>query len=91
MPVSNLYGDTYREKRINKCLPVPIIMQWVKPYQEKVWSNMRKLRDKAGTYGVPFVSKFFLKDYGSGTNQMGGFVGGAPFLQMADFWTWRIL
>ena len=38
-------------------------------------------------YGVPFVSKsrskFFLKDYGSGTNQMGGFVGGAPFLQMA--------
>ena len=42
-------------------------------------------------YGAPFVSKFFLKDYGSGTNQMGGFVGGAPFLQMADFWTWRIL
>ena len=35
-------------------------------------------------YGAPFVSKFFLKDYGSGTNQMGGFVGGAPFLQMAD-------
>ena len=42
-------------------------------------------------YGAPFVSKFFLKSYGSGTNQMGGFVGGAPFLQMADFWTWRIL
>ena len=39
---------------------------------------------------MPFVSKFFLKDYGSGTNQMGGFVGGAPFLQMADSWTWRI-
>ena len=38
-------------------------------------------------YGAPFVSKFFLKDYGSGTNQMGGFVGGAPFLQMADSWT----
>ena len=54
-------------------------MQWVKLYQEKVWSNMRKLRDKAGTYGVPFVSKFFLKDYGSGTNQMGGFVGGLHF------------
>ena len=35
-------------------------------------------------YGAPFVSKFFLKDYESGTNQMGGFVGGAPFLQMAD-------
>ena len=34
-------------------------------------------------YGAPFVSKFFLKDYGSGTNQMGGFVGGAPVLQMA--------
>ena len=42
-------------------------------------------------YGGPFVSKFFLKYYGSGTNQMGGFVGGAPFLQMADSWTWRIL
>ena len=42
-------------------------------------------------YGAPFVSKFFLKNYGSGTNQMGGFVGGATFLQMADFWTWRIL
>ena len=41
-------------------------------------------------YGVPFMSKFFLKDYGSGTNQMGGFVGGAQFLQMADSWTWRI-
>ena len=41
-------------------------------------------------YGVPFVSKFFLKNYGSGTNQMGGFVGGAPFLQMADSWTWWI-
>ena len=37
----------------------------------------------ARNYGAPFVSKFFLKDYGSGTNQMGGFVGGAPFLQMA--------
>ena len=33
----------------------------------------------------------FLKDYGSDTNQMGGFVGGAPFLQMADSWTWWIL
>ena len=42
-------------------------------------------------YGAPFVSKFFLKDYGSGTNQMGGFVGGAPVLQMADSWTWWIL
>ena len=42
------------------------------------------------SYGAPFVSKFFLKDYGSGTNQMGGFVGGAPFLQMADSWTWSI-
>ena len=30
-------------------------------------------------HGAPFVSKFFLKDYGSGTNQMGGFVGVAPF------------
>ena len=39
-------------------------------------------------HGALFVSKFFLKDYGSGTNQMGGFVGGAPFLQVADFWTW---
>ena len=47
--------------------------------------------DRAVLYGAPFVSKFFLKNYGSGTNQMGGFVGGAPFLQMADFWTWRIL
>ena len=47
--------------------------------------------EKAEKYGAPFVSKFFLKNYGSGTNQMGGFVGGAPFLQMADFWTWRIL
>ena len=42
-------------------------------------------------YGAPFVSKFFLKDYGSGTNQMGGFVGGAPVLQMADSWIWWIL
>ena len=41
-------------------------------------------------YGAPFVSKFFLKDYESGTNQMGGFVGVAPFLQMADSWTWWI-
>ena len=24
-------------------------------------------------YGAPFVSKFFLKNYGSGTNQMGWF------------------
>ena len=41
-------------------------------------------------YGAPFVSKFFLKDFGSGTNQMGGFVGGAQVLQMADSWTWWI-
>ena len=48
-------------------------------------------RHNVQIYGVPFVSKFFLKNYDSGTNQMGtgGFLGGAPFLQMADSWTWE--
>ena len=53
--------------------------------------TQRLFSSQTNHYGVPFVSKFFLKNYGSGTNQMGGFVGGAPFLQMADSWTWRIL
>ena len=53
--------------------------------------TQRLFSSQTNHYGVPFVSKFFLKNYGSGTNQMGGFVGGDPFLQMADSWTWRIL
>ena len=57
------------------------------------WQPLRltQASTQAQAYGAPFVSKFFLKDYGSGTNQMGGFVGGAPVLQMADSWTWWIL
>ena len=40
---------------------------------------------------MPFCVKNFLKDYGSGTNQMGGFVGETSFLQIPNSWTWWIL
>ena len=61
----------------------------------KVWPNYWPTRPKSAPVSDSIwravCVKILSEDYGSGTNQMGGFVGGAPFLQMADFWTWRIL